>query len=430
MNDDISLSSAAASASVSVLSSGPLARPSRAAVVLALALGLAPALALSSALAMAPLLALTAVAMLAANGWRRPVLVSTRAQAVLLLALLAWAAVTSRWSLDETFAGRNIAMLIGTVLGGVIVQAEARRLDEAGLALVVRALSLGLLVVVPAMLFCGILEQMHVLDTETTQKVIEAVVQRMNRGSTVCAMLLWVAALGQVRFGRPRRAVALVLVVLVGVVATHDLAAKLAIVGGVGVWAVARLTPRLAAAGLGVLMLTVVLLAPLAALHLPPPRDSIYISWLPRSGHHRMTIWSFTAQRIAEKPLLGWGLDSSRAIPGAKDEIFLIDRAGKLFSEAMLPLHPHNAALQIWLELGGIGAGLVALCLVTLPNSLARGTASRNAKAFGAALLFGGFLIASVSYGVWQSWWLSTVWLAVAGLGALSQAAKDARAPL
>jgi len=417
MNDDRLPSSPFASA----LSPSPVAPPSRAAVVLALAMGLAPALSLSSALAMAPLLALTAVAMLAANGWRRPAPVPTRAQGLLLLALLAWAAWSTGWSLDQAFAWRDIGMLIGTLLGGVVVQAEARRLDEAGLALVVRALSIGLLVVVPAMVLCGGLEQMHVLDTETTQKVIEAVVQRMNRGSTVCVMLMWVAALGQVRFGRPWRAVGLVLVLLLGVTFTHDLAAKLAIVGGAGVWAAARLSPRFAAAGLAALILAVMLLAPLAALHMPPPRQSIYISWLPRSGHHRMTIWSFTAQRIAEKPLLGWGMDSSRAIPGAKDEIYLIDRAGKLFNESMLPLHPHNGPLQIWLELGGIGASLMALFLLTLPYSLARGSAPPTVKAFGAAMLFGGFLIASVSYGVWQSWWLSTVWLAVAGLGAMSR---------
>jgi O-antigen ligase len=417
MNDDILLSSPPA-----IL---PVARPSRAALVLAFALGLAPALSLSSALAMAPLLALTAVGLLAANGWRRPALVPTRGQGILLLALLGWAAIAAGWSLDPAFAWRDIAMLTGTMLGGVVVQAEVRRLDETDLALVVRALSIGLLVVVPAMLSCGILEQMHVLDTETTQKVIEAVVQRMNRGSTVCVMLMWVAALGQTRFGHPRRAIALVFVLLVGVAATHDLAAKLAIVGGAGIWVVARLSPRVVAAGLGLLMMSVMLLAPLAALQLPPPRESIYINWLPRSGHHRMTIWSFTAQHIAEKPVLGWGMDSSRAIPGAKDEIYLIDRVGKLFNEAMLPLHPHNAPLQIWLELGGIGAGLMALFLVSLAASLGRSTASPNAKAFMAAMMFGGFLIASVSYGAWQSWWLSTVWLAVASLGALSQPSME-----
>ena len=65
------------------------------------------------------------------------------------------------------------------------------------------------------------------------------------------------------------------------------------------------------------------------------------------SAGHRLLIWSFTGDRIAERPLTGWGLDASRAIPGGRDPI----RPG----EAWMPLHPHNAALQLWLELGAPG---------------------------------------------------------------------------
>ena len=71
------------------------------------------------------------------------------------------------------------------------------------------------------------------------------------------------------------------------------------------------------------------------------------------SAGHRLLIWSFVGERIAERPLLGWGLDASRAIPGGKEEI----RPGL----TRLPLHPHNAALQVWLELGMPGALLAAL---------------------------------------------------------------------
>ena len=62
------------------------------------------------------------------------------------------------------------------------------------------------------------------------------------------------------------------------------------------------------------------------------------------SAGHRLWIWSFAGDRIAERPLTGWGLDASRSIPGGKDPI----RPG----ETWLPLHPHNASLQLWLELG------------------------------------------------------------------------------
>ncbi len=71
------------------------------------------------------------------------------------------------------------------------------------------------------------------------------------------------------------------------------------------------------------------------------------------SAGHRLLIWSFVGDRIAEHPLRGWGLDSSRAIPGGRDPIRP--------DETWLPLHPHNAPLQLWLELGVPGAVLFAL---------------------------------------------------------------------
>ena len=56
------------------------------------------------------------------------------------------------------------------------------------------------------------------------------------------------------------------------------------------------------------------------------------------SAGHRLLIWSFVGERIAEHPLLGWGLDASRAIPGGKDEV----RPGL----SRLPLHPHKRAIS------------------------------------------------------------------------------------
>jgi len=57
-----------------------------------------------------------------------------------------------------------------------------------------------------------------------------------------------------------------------------------------------------------------------------------------------------------------------------------------------LPLHPHNAPLQIWLELGAVGwllmAGLVAAALLAVARGLRAG--DTLAWAYGVALL--GFL--------------------------------------
>src|SRR5205807_9032712 len=79
------------------------------------------------------------------------------------------------------------------------------------------------------------------------------------------------------------------------------------------------------------------------------------------SGFHRLIIWRFTIDRIDERPLLGWGMDASRALPGGSTEIrqymglpneFLFDRV----KGEVQPLHPHSAILQLRVELGIAGA--------------------------------------------------------------------------
>ena len=90
-------------------------------------------------------------------------------------------------------------------------------------------------------------------------------------------------------------------------------------------------------------------------------------------------------------------------------------------SEPALPLHPHNAALQWWLELGLPGGLLGAAIPVWLILSIRRLPTSRLNKGVCVALVFAAATIALVSYGIWQSWWLATLWLAagfcIAALG-------------
>jgi O-antigen ligase len=119
------------------------------------------------------------------------------------------------------------------------------------------------------------------------------------------------------------------------------------------------------------------------------------------SAGHRLLIWSFAGDRIAERPVTGWGLDSSRAIPGADDPIRL--------GETWLPLHPHNAALQVWLELGAPGAALFALLAAIVWRALASiDWPPLFAAAAGASLTIA-FIGCFATYGIWQEWWLGTL---------------------
>jgi len=120
---------------------------------------------------------------------------------------------------------------------------------------------------------------------------------------------------------------------------------------------------------------------------------------------HRFQIWAFVGDRIAERPLLGWGLDSSRAIPGGRVEI----RPGAQH----LPLHPHDAALQIWLELGLPGALILAGVVAWLWLALARVAWPPLYTAAAAAALATALFAALGTYGIWQEWWIATLSLAL-----------------
>ncbi len=136
------------------------------------------------------------------------------------------------------------------------------------------------------------------------------------------------------------------------------------------------------------------------------------------SAGHRLLIWSFTGDRIAERPYLGWGLDAARAIPGGNDEIRP--------AQNWLPLHPHDAALQLWLELGAPAAALLALLVGLLWLRLAAAPWPRLYTAAAGGSLAATLFVALAGWGIWQEWWLGTLALALFATIMMARAAGDA----
>jgi exopolysaccharide production protein ExoQ len=104
-------------------------------------------------------------------------------------------------------------------------------------------------------------------------------------------------------------------------------------------------------------------------------------------------------------------LNASKFIPGGKT--YLYSDAGKRYGDA-LPLHPHNAILQVWLELGLPGIILyLGLGVFTIMSIV-----DRHRSKFESAMMFGQFstimIIANLSFGIWQAWWISTIWVSAA----------------
>ena len=137
------------------------------------------------------------------------------------------------------------------------------------------------------------------------------------------------------------------------------------------------------------------------------------------SGGHRLLIWRFAGDRIAEHPLIGWGLDSSRMVPGGKEQ-------ARQWQDLM-PLHPHNAALQLWLELGLPGAALFALLVSLLWWRLADAAWPPLYTAAAGGGLTAALVILFEAYGVWQEWWLGALALMLFLVLVMGRAAKPER---
>jgi O-antigen ligase len=224
--------------------------------------------------------------------------------------------------------------------------------------------------------------------------------KNLAQGSFVLALLWPVAAAAGSRAGAPVwLAAPMALGAAVAAQRFFADAPVLAVALAVGVGAVVWLWPRIAPKAMGVAAAVFVLAMPLIVLggHAVGFGARLPLSWSQRVGY-----WTYALDRIAEHPWRGWGLDASRTF------------------SPHIQLHPHNGPLQVWLELGVLGAALAALVWACVFRRLARDR--RSLVAAGAAasaavyLLFG-----SVSFGTWQEWWL-----ALAALAALIAALGDA----
>lgn len=178
-----------------------------------------------------------------------------------------------------------------------------------------------------------------------------------------------------------------------------------AFLGSIVFFATFRLRPKWGVWVFAVACVTAVLTMPLMAknaktiieLEAPHTRLSTPFEKL----RTRFRIWDFVGERILEKPVIGWGMNASRSIPGGSDHL-----PGTKVN--VLPLHPHNAVLQWWLELGFVGAAIAASAFVAVAFGVGRWFEGREAVTGGLSLLILVCVIGLMSYGAWQSWWLAT----------------------
>jgi hypothetical protein len=316
--------------------------------------------------------------------------------AALLGCLLAWGTVSALWSVDPVRSLVVAVRLAGLFAVGLALAAGA------GLVAAPRRLAFLLLVGMAL----GI--AMVAIELATAGGLNSLVSDRayrptqLNQASISFALLVLPATGLLISLGQAIFATLLAAVTAVTVCELAGTAAKVVLLAGLAMGLLLyRARPVVAGIALAI-SVAVIIAAPLtfARLERLPGLGETADSFKISAGH-RLLIWSFAGDRIAERPLIGWGLDASRAIPGGDDPI----RPG----ETWMPLHPHNAALQVWLELGAPGAALFALLAALVWGALARVEWPPLFAAATGGSLTSAFVGCFGTYGIWQEWWLGTL---------------------
>lgn len=336
-------------------------------------------------------------------------------------ALLAWGLISSLWAPDPERTLMSVLKLLAGAIMGLTLVVGSRTTDGPGATRVMLALKLGISL---ALLY---LTGDAITKGAFSQLALGATYREdygffwLKSPMVVVSLLSWVAFLsrrkihwvlsfGGVAFlcwlalsiGSKATFVALVAACLVTLLA----------------WVLKSRFHSVAAICLAGVVLTMPLLPIFAvdptSLHDVLPRNPSAMSVV-----QRLYIWEIVGDRITQKPVHGWGLNASRSIA---QDIFLSDLEMKITVQG-IPLHPHNGALQVWLELGMVGAVLFAALLAQAVLWMKSATTYPRENAAEAGLLAIIVTIALVSFSILSSWWLALIWITAA----LSGVARIAR---
>ncbi len=322
-----------------------------------------------------------------------------------LFLLLCWA--SAGWSIVPRESLRAALGLTG-VLVAVLVFLAGRYDRPDVVAAVFRVLLIAM--VVGVAVACLDMAMGYPLELLVSTKPGVQAATKYNRGVDYLVLIAWpVLAYAGCR-RRWWAAAALGVAVAVVLAVTASLAARAAFAVGGIVLVLAWLAPRLMTIGLAwgtaAYVVTLPVMLHLLAGHLLAARRMALAPFLKPSGVHRLEIWDYMTARVFEHPIHGWGLRNASFVPIRPAELARYVYAGPG------GIYPHNQWLELWVELGALGAvlGLVFALLVLrrvvlLPVCV---------WPFACAAFASAMTVASVNYEVvTDSWWCA---LAASGL--------------
>jgi O-antigen ligase len=114
----------------------------------------------------------------------------------------------------------------------------------------------------------------------------------------------------------------------------------------------------------------------------------------------RLEIWDYISRYMINNPLYGHGFEATRQVEHFDSH--------EIFQGGTTILHPHNFVIQIWMEDGLVGILAAATALVGLLLAMQKYLTIPQAR-IALPTLVSCMLVASTGYGMWQGWWIGTL---------------------
>lgn len=246
------------------------------------------------------------------------------------------------------------------------------------------------------------------------EKIFRIIDAEMNLGHAITILVLLAAPVSMLMLARlPKRMAKPIMAVFIALLACAALLNNLSVglLGLIGVLAAMGLgymLPRKAPPVLLILAVLIIMAAPLlayiASQYAQNPPGDVPLSW-----DHRLRMWGYCWNVIADNPLIGAGFDASRSF----DETYIAKDGREITT---VSLHPHNAGVQIWTETGLIGALLASAVIASLIKPVQNFVQSRGHAGAVSGVIMATLIISSLTYGAWQFWWWGSVFFAVGTL--------------
>lgn len=118
----------------------------------------------------------------------------------------------------------------------------------------------------------------------------------------------------------------------------------------------------------------------------------------------RMEIWDYVSRYALQSPFYGFGVEATKQVDNFG--------SGEIYQVGQTILHPHNYTLQLWMEFGLVGVVLGIALIGYLILQIGK-LPARQARIV-LPVLLATLAVASVSYGIWQGWWVGLLFAVVA----------------